>query len=777
MAEDALPTSLQQSVLVVLAYDDKHGAAIAAQVLPEHFDGPYRDLVERVLRYRRKYSRPPGTAQLDDLIGQTALGGKNRDDRARELLLVLEAESKSVNAEYTAARVAEFIDRQLLKRGVMEAGERFRTGTEDGLAADVRGILQRALRGHTESLSAGTFLSDPRALNYLDAGTESYPIGIPELDKYALGPTPKELLLYIAPKGCLIGETFIDCPRDLRRYPHGIPISQLVGKQFYTYSWDAALGRPCLARVLDVWSSGVKRVYRVTMAAKLRQKLGKKRGGTRRAMYLPPCELVGTYDHPVMLSDGSWKKLGELQPGDALMSLYRRAGDKSGRTCLTWTGLQAKGDVWEHQFVCAERHGARPGTPEQVHAHHRDRNPLNNAPDNLEWKSAPDHWADHLRQRNLERSTGWQKTGVHPRGMLGKTHAPEAKARQRAGSQRAVADAKAIDPQAMVKRGRLGGRPRASPNHTVVSVEYLGRRETFDMEVEDTSNFVANGVVVHNSGKSWFCVHCGKHGLAHGLKVLHITLEMSERRVVERYHQSMFGMAKHAGRLKVVEFELDKLGRFVRFDEAWLKPALVRTDPAIRKKLEREIEKHGRRFANLVVKEFPSGQLTTAQLAAYLDYLEAAHRFVPNMLIIDYPDLMKQSRGEGYRHSLGQTFVDIRGLCVERGLAGVAPTQGTRSTIHAKRVTSKDVAEDISKVQTADMVYTFARTAAEERYGLGRLHVAHARNEGGGLTLVLSQSYATGQYVLESTLMQKAYWDQLRRERGDDEVEDADDED
>ncbi len=34
---------------------------------------------------------------------------------------------------------------------------------------------------------------------------------------------------------------------------------------------------------------------------------------------------------------------------------------------------------------------------------------------------------------------------------------------------------------------------------SVVSIEYMGKEETFDLEIEDTHNFIANGIVVHNS--------------------------------------------------------------------------------------------------------------------------------------------------------------------------------------------------------------------------------------------------------------------------------------
>jgi replicative DNA helicase len=36
----------------------------------------------------------------------------------------------------------------------------------------------------------------------------------------------------------------------------------------------------------------------------------------------------------------------------------------------------------------------------------------------------------------------------------------------------------------------------------ITSVEYVGQEETYDIEVEDNHNFIANGILVHNSGKS-----------------------------------------------------------------------------------------------------------------------------------------------------------------------------------------------------------------------------------------------------------------------------------
>ena len=101
----------------------------------------------------------------------------------------------------------------------------------------------------------------------------------------------------------------------------------------------------------------------------------------------------------------------------------------------------------------------------------------------------------------------------------------------------------------------------------------------------------------------------------------------------------------------------------------------------------------------------------------------------------------------------------------------VAPHQGTRGTIGAKRVRSREAGEDISVVQTADTVLAYSRTEAEERLGLGRLSVEHTRDARGGSMILLSQALDIGQYVLNSAVMQPAYWDRLKEVGGGDDDE------
>lgn len=467
--ESDLPASLQESLLAALVFDDKFGTIISGQVGPQHFDGPYREVAEKVLAYRRKYQRPPGQAHLDDLFGTSLAESNKRAPRLRRILFGLVAVAEGLNAEYVAAQVQTFIRRQQLKAAVINAGARIQQGGDE-LVTDVEGILHEALRFRQHTLDSGTFLNDPKGLSFLDSAGLTYSLGIPELDRLGIGPAPKELLLYIAPKG---------------------------------------------------------------------------------------------------------------------------------------------------------------------------------------------------------------------------------------------------------------------------------------------------------SGKSWFSVHCGRLGFINRHRVLHVTLELREDKVIGRYYQSLFSVAQWSGKQSRAVLEFDSLKRFSGLSIEKYNPKLSLDDPNIRTLLRSKMKPWGVRMGSLVVKEFPTGSLTLGQLSGYLDHLELIHRFIPNIIIVDYPDLMFIDPRD-YRNSLDVLYKGLRGIAGERNCAMIAPTQSNRDSLKASRTGSHMVAEDIRKVNTSDVVLAYSRTEAEKRLGLARLHVEHARDAEDGQTVLMSQSYATGQYVIQSAMMQGNYWQALQELSGED---------
>jgi hypothetical protein len=91
-------------------------------------------------------------------------------------------------------------------------------------------------------------------------------------------------------------------------------------------------------------------------------------------------------------------------------------------------------------------------------------------------------------------------------------------------------------------------------------------------------------------------------------------------------------------------------------------------------------------------------------------------------------------------------------------MALAVPTQSNRAGSGVKFVGRKNVAEAYSKIADADVVLTYSQTDLEKKLHLARLSVVAGRNDEDNITVVLSQNYAMGQYVVDSILMNSDYW-------------------
>lgn len=279
------------------------------------------------------------------------------------------------------------------------------------------------------------------------------------------------------------------------------------------------------------------------------------------------------------------------------------------------------------------------------------------------------------------------------------------------------------------------------------------------------------------TGKSWFCIQCGKLAVLDRKRVLHVTLEMSEYQVAKRYYQSFFSVSRRHEKVRVSTIEKNSLGRIDEITFEDIIPEFTLESENLRTELVSRFPWFAPRFKDLIVKRFPTRELTPDKFEAYLDTLELVEGFIPDLVIIDYLGLMR-TNADNHRISLGRTFEELRGICVRRNHALVTPHQAHRQAMDSPMVGSKHVAEDWSLVGTADQVLTITKTKAEKRFGLARLWVSHARDEGDEFGVLITQNYDIGQFVIESVYLGSDYADRLKEltTKADDEPEDEYDE-
>ena len=275
-----------------------------------------------------------------------------------------------------------------------------------------------------------------------------------------------------------------------------------------------------------------------------------------------------------------------------------------------------------------------------------------------------------------------------------------------------------------------------------------------------------------NRGKTWFMTHIGKAGIVRRLKVLHLSLEMSEEKMTQRYLQSFFAIGKRNADARYPVFQADERGRMIdiKFNEI-TRPTLM--DKNIEALITEKLGRFGNNRLPLWIKRFPTNSLNIRGLETYLDSMERYQHFVPDILIVDYADLM-QLKADNLRVETGNLYKELRRIAVERNIAVVTASQANRLSEDAKVISLKHLAEDYSKAATADNIIAYCQTSEELKLNLARLFIAKARDEEREQSVLISQAYRVGQFCMGASHMSDAYWDRVEALAGTPEPENLD---
>lgn len=267
----------------------------------------------------------------------------------------------------------------------------------------------------------------------------------------------------------------------------------------------------------------------------------------------------------------------------------------------------------------------------------------------------------------------------------------------------------------------------------------------------------------HKSGKSWHLTNLAKRALLLGRRVCVVTLEVSANIWHQRVVQALLSMTKRHEEEGVLYVSLHKNddGKVETSTKRIKAPSF--SDKKLKEKTKKSLAKWE---GSIYIKEFPTGVLTMSALQAYLEGLEAKHKFFPDLLLLDYADLMKIDRRD-YRLSLDELLQQLRGEAVTRNMALATVSQVNREGIKKGSggglVTGVHAAEHIGRLALADTTLTYSQTPAERALNLARLYVENSRNEMDKIAVVIGQAYVAGQFVLCSAPLPDDYWKRVVR--------------
>lgn len=177
-------------------------------------------------------------------------------------------------------------------------------------------------------------------------------------------------------------------------------------------------------------------------------------------------------------------------------------------------------------------------------------------------------------------------------------------------------------------------------------------------------------------GKSFMLVNFGYGALAAGKNVVHYTFELSETHVGNRYDSRITGIPTKDLTSRISEAE----GLLAEFNGG-----------------------------KLFIKEYPPKVATINTIKFHIGRL-ISNGFDPDLIIIDYGDLMKSRRGyDQKRFELESVFEDLRALSMEIKMPIWTATQSNREGFNDDVITIDKVGEAINKAHVVDFFGTFSQ--------------------------------------------------------------------
>lgn len=218
-------------------------------------------------------------------------------------------------------------------------------------------------------------------------------------------------------------------------------------------------------------------------------------------------------------------------------------------------------------------------------------------------------------------------------------------------------------------------------------------------------------------GKSLFLVNQGVHSMIEGRKVLYISLEMSEDKIAQRFDSVMT-----------------------------LMPQFKLKDPANQLTVKERLEMFKKEFpgSELVIKEFPTGQASINTIRNLLVQLKNYEEFEPDLLIVDYLELLRPTREIQQEYQAQQKVAEeLRGVSMEHNFLVWTATQTNRQGRMVKIITDAELGDSYGKIRTCD--FAMSLNQSEEEFDEGRMrgYVIKSRNGRPRFTVPMEVDYGT----------------------------------
>jgi replicative DNA helicase len=200
-------------------------------------------------------------------------------------------------------------------------------------------------------------------------------------------------------------------------------------------------------------------------------------------------------------------------------------------------------------------------------------------------------------------------------------------------------------------------------------------------------------------GKSLYLANQAVRSCLDGHNVLYISLEMSEDRVAQR---------------------LDSI--FTRIRQSDLR------DRKDKLKERLDIISDMSELGKIKIKEFPTKRASINSLRSYLNQLRNYEDFTPDVIVVDYLELMLADTQLAEYQAQERLAQELRGLAIEHECLLWTATQTNREGKKVTLITDTELADSYGKTRVCDLVFSINQTEEEFDKGESRIYVIKSRN-------------------------------------------------
>ena len=206
------------------------------------------------------------------------------------------------------------------------------------------------------------------------------------------------------------------------------------------------------------------------------------------------------------------------------------------------------------------------------------------------------------------------------------------------------------------------------------------------------------------AGKTFQLIDCGIEAVKNGLNVVFFSLEMSRTNMIKRIWKALSGQVTEDIELKIPHFVEDGNKYIIEMKTVSKKASSILEIEKKQKSLKRMF-----RGGSFRVYAEPANSLTVEALETKLDDL-SHDGFVPDVIIIDYADIMKSSdKTSELRNQIDGIWKRLRAIAQKRKAVVITASQTNRGAI-SREVEAEDVAEDVRKLAHVTSMVSLSKT-------------------------------------------------------------------